>query len=295
MLKIDDTNRQLVLLRRGGVPELRLARWVQEYSPGYSLTIGVPSSNPAAEATKAAATEAAATEAAARGATAADAVLAGTPGASAGMASGSSQRRSMSPRRAAASAGVAQGGAAGSGAADAAGGTAGGMAAPGMLLTHYAPDLPSFLLRPSDVSAASAVQSIVVTADGVGGGATPLTLSSAAIVDFGGRAAHLASRVSAYRDLSPDGDALAAATGLFEALRWAEERAADGARCVLLPDVLAATAEVPRAPGAGSPFEFAPVLHPEAAPALADRLFRAASGRGAALSPDGRLVPIDTA
>jgi hypothetical protein len=161
-----------------------------------------------------------------------------------------------------------------------------------MLLTHYAPDLPSFLFRPS---ADAAERTLAPTADVVGGVAPQLDLSSAAIIDFGGRAFHLVSRASAYRDLSPEGDALAAATGLFESLRWAEERAADGARCVLLPDVMAATAEASQTTGAEAPKGFIPIVHPEAAPALADRLFRAASGRGAALSPDGYVVTTDSA
>ena len=75
--------------------------------------------------------------------------------------------------------------------------------APGMLLTHYAPDLPAFLLAttapaPADAAPAGAA------------------LASAVVVDFGARAAHLAPRALAYRDLSAAADGTEAA----RAARW---------------------------------------------------------------------------
>eukprot|EP00964_Phaeocystis_antarctica_P079316 scaffold49414_cov35-Phaeocystis_antarctica.AAC.1 len=77
--------------------------------------------------------------------------------------------------------------------------------APGMLLTHYAPDLPAFLLATTAPAAAPA-------------NATPAdaALASAVVVDFGARAAHLAPRALAYRDLSAAADGTEAA----RAARW---------------------------------------------------------------------------
>jgi len=74
-----------------------------------------------------------------------------------------------------------------------------------MLLTHYAPDLPAFLLATTAPAAAPA-------------NATPAdaALASAVVVDFGARAAHLAPRALAYRDLSAAADGTEAA----RAARW---------------------------------------------------------------------------
>lgn len=119
--------------------------------------------------------------------------------------------------------------------------------APGQLLSHYAPDLPAFLVGASS--------------SGSGGSALPPHPSQAVVLDFGGqlRAAAAAAGVVAYRELvSEGGGAASAARVVFEALRWAE--AVPGARGVLLAD--------PRGVDAS-----------EGAEAVRDRLFRAASGR----------------
>ena len=70
---------------------------------------------------------------------------------------------------------------------------------------------------------------------------------------------------------------------VFDALRWAERQAEHGGRCVLLPNVTAQTGARGRSPSAAAA---------EHAPALADRLFRAASGRSAHLAPDGDNVVV---
>ena len=57
-----------------------------------------------------------------------------------------------------------------------------------------------------------------------------------------------------------------------------QARQQDGARCVLLPEVLAARQGVALADA-----------NSECLPALADRLFRAASGKAVGLSADGHL------
>ena len=143
------------------------------------------------------------------------------------------------------------------------------MVAPGMLLTHYAPDLPCFVLDDplvADAAAASELQPPLLS----------LTVDEAVVLDFGARLAHLKTAALAYRDLSPRGNASEAARAIFAALRWAEGHVADGARCVLLPNVEMAdgtgsACDTGTGTGAGE----------EHAPALADRLFRAASGRSA--------------
>ncbi|EOD34681.1 hypothetical protein EMIHUDRAFT_425634 [Emiliania huxleyi CCMP1516] len=127
------------------------------------------------------------------------------------------------------------------------------MVSPGMLLTHYSPDLPAYLLRGPQLLAAPPP----------GAGSAPLSLGEAVLLDFGGRLAHLRPAAAAYRDLSERADAAAAASGVFEALRWAEAQHAAGARCVLVADVEAAARGGEAA---------------ECVPALADRLYRAASG-----------------
>jgi len=114
--------------------------------------------------------------------------------------------------------------------------------APGQLLTHYAPDVETYLSAPESASAP-----------------LPVPLAGCVIVDFGGQFASVRSDAMAYRDLSVSGDAREACAALFDALRWTET--VPGATAVVLPDVRAAQRNV------------------EDAPALADRLFRAASGR----------------
>jgi tRNA threonylcarbamoyl adenosine modification protein (Sua5/YciO/YrdC/YwlC family) len=123
--------------------------------------------------------------------------------------------------------------------------TSGTQAAPGQLLTHYAPRLPTFLFAPGNAPRAG-VDATVPAA-------------SCALVDLGGRAAALAPDVRVYVELSHSGDAHEAAARLFAVLRELEDRADVDA--ILLPDLH----ESPD----------------EAARALFDRLFRAASGRRA--------------
>mmetsp|Transcript_14172 Transcript_14172/g.43427 ORF Transcript_14172/g.43427 Transcript_14172/m.43427 type:complete len:525 (-) Transcript_14172:680-2254(-) len=283
VLKIDEENRQLVLLRRGGVSETKLSRWVQAHSPDYALVIGVPSSNPAMAASKAKVAIATETDQTAVGKVATEACS--TSGAPQHAAAG--KARSFF--------GSSQQTPAGEVVSDGDGEVVKGMAAPGMLLTHYAPDLPSFLLRLS--SSGTSLESTSYS-QGAGHTTSPHQISNAVVLDFGGRASALAPRAAAYRDLSPDGDAASAASKLFEALRWAEECQQDRAKCVLLPDVLSAIAEAcgdNQLGNAGSRSSSHAEAKAEAAPALADRLFRAASGRSAVLGSNGEIIPTEVA
>jgi hypothetical protein len=164
----------------------------------------------------------------------------------------------------------------------AAGGGAGGgggapAPSPGTALTHYAPDLATFLVARLAAGAAGAA---AATLDD--GARTPC--ARAVVLDFGGLLRPLAappSSVLAYRDLSPAGDAAEAAAALFAALRWAE--ALPGADAVLLADpasvpATASAQAAARAPARAEPGAAA-VAGVVDADALRDRLFRAASGR----------------
>ncbi|KAJ0396249.1 hypothetical protein P43SY_003272 [Pythium insidiosum] len=115
--------------------------------------------------------------------------------------------------------------------------------APGQLLTHYAPDVDTYLFQ-EDAQHAFDV-------------ATDSTLANWVVIDFGGRLAALKDRVRAYNDLSPSGDVMEASQHVFDFLRWAENVA--GVERVVITDV-------------------SKIDH-EHAPALHDRMFRAASGK----------------
>ena len=167
-----------------------------------------------------------------------------------------------------------------------------GEEAPGQLVTHYAPDLPTYILR-----ATVATPGAGAAAAAADQGRAAALLAVSVVIDFGGALAWLkgestavptAAAVAAtaagaagaaptppclaYRDLSPSGDSREAGAQLFAALRWAEGfGAGGGARRVLLADV----AEVARALAAGGGDEGAGEL----AASVADRCFRAASGR----------------
>jgi len=146
--------------------------------------------------------------------------------------------------------------------------------APGTLLTHYAPDVPSYLLVPPEADIMSAVADGAEWEESGGASEGPDAmshLSRSVVLDFGSRLAVLKDGAFAYRDLSPTADASQAASLLFEALRWAEARGKAGGECVLLPDVMASSDPA------------------EDLPALADRLFRAASGQRARLAAGGAV------
>ena len=124
-----------------------------------------------------------------------------------------------------------------------------GFAAPGQLLTHYSPDVPTFLAGVGD-------------GDGAPGADAPL--AATVVVDFGGALATLQGGCLAYRDLSPDASPQDAGAALFATLRWTES--VEGAKRVVLADVTAGGAR-----------------EDEAILAVADRMFRAASGRRVAV------------
>mmetsp|Transcript_9278 Transcript_9278/g.20325 ORF Transcript_9278/g.20325 Transcript_9278/m.20325 type:complete len:324 (+) Transcript_9278:965-1936(+) len=141
VVKLDEQSQQLVLLRRGGIPESVLASWMQDHGGPFELVIKAPSSS-GSSASKAAAVT-----------TAAPAVSAPT----------------ASPSPSAHEEEIAQ-------------------EAPGMLLTHYAPDVPSYLLR------FAAAPAVVCEAAVAGAGEAPCELKHAAVLDFGGAPCSAATR-----------------------------------------------------------------------------------------------------
>jgi len=131
--------------------------------------------------------------------------------------------------------------------------------APGQLLTHYAPDKPTFLA--------------VLGADPAAGGDGQPALegvTSSVVVDFGGAMSWAKDTAAAYRDLSPAGDVREAARALFDVLRWTET--CEGAKRVLVVDIIALK------------------VQDDDAGALYDRMFRSASGRRVHIQ--GGAIPV---
>jgi L-threonylcarbamoyladenylate synthase len=94
---------------------------------------------------------------------------------------------------------------------------------PGQLLTHYAPDIPTYLVKTinsSDVSSSTPIPNVIPAT----------TMKNAIVIDFGGVLSHYVSSpgsILAYCDLSKTGDVEEARSNLFEVLRWAEQQPAE--------------------------------------------------------------------
>jgi L-threonylcarbamoyladenylate synthase len=113
--------------------------------------------------------------------------------------------------------------------------------APGQMVRHYSPNVPCFMVGCTR-------QRITTTRfDDSGDGAhvderPPLDedersiLSRSVIIDYGGRLAPYRKHALVYRDLSPNGDPIAAASSVFETLRWSET--IDGAIRVFVPELI---------------------------------------------------------
>ena len=98
--------------------------------------------------------------------------------------------------------------------------------APGQMTRHYAPDIPTYIVS----NAADAMTMM---------DSSSVDLSSAAVIDFGGRLGDLRDQVRRYVDLSPTGNLHEACFALFRELRAAEspEVLSAGVSTVLLPDL----------------------------------------------------------
>ena len=137
------------------------------------------------------------------------------------------------------------------------------MDGPGQLLTHYSPNVPSFLVAPGGLPPA-APKAWAVDMTAVAPSTAPVAMGDTVIIDFGSTLAGHASRCLAYRSLSSSSSAEEACQQVFDALRWTETVA--GAKAVVFPLV--------------SEFHEAPTSAAAALiDAVEDRLFRAASGR----------------
>ena len=132
-----------------------------------------------------------------------------------------------------------------------------GEQAPGQCVTHYAPDVSTCMVHGFTDDGDANIEIF------------SQPLSSCVVVDFAGHLAMLESQVLNYRDLSKDGDVSEAAHNLFDTLRWTE--GVEGAKHVLLVDVR----QVDESSGGTTET----LQNHEHLPAVADRMFRAASGR----------------
>eukprot|EP00602_Paraphysomonas_sp_CaronLab_P013154 CAMPEP_0185041296 /NCGR_PEP_ID=MMETSP1103-20130426/40370_1 /TAXON_ID=36769 /ORGANISM="Paraphysomonas bandaiensis, Strain Caron Lab Isolate" /LENGTH=436 /DNA_ID=CAMNT_0027580949 /DNA_START=37 /DNA_END=1347 /DNA_ORIENTATION=- len=170
--------------------------------------------------------------------------------------------------------------------------------APGQLLTHYAPDVPCYVLASAVISPDVSTYEHLSYPPPESEEAvreqmqrytqSSLLLSSAqmksdvVVIDFQGQLRALASGCLAYRDLSPSGNMTEAARGLFAALRWSELVPQAG-KVILAPIVTCADKSgmepVDRSVGSLDA-QSSPSLNKSYDPelGLADRILRAASG-----------------
>ena len=174
--------------------------------------------------------------------------------------------------------------------------TTAGQVSPGQHITHYAPDVRTFLVsallgrggaaREGGGGAAAAGAAAGGEADsgavapdagaaglgaaGLGALVAAPPLATCVLLDCGAQLAALAPDALAYRDLSPAADSVELAQCLFDGLRWAEQ--VTGAETVLVMDCDAA--------------------HGAHTAAVHDRMFRAASGVRVAASLAGGAVEL---
>lgn len=152
---------------------------------------------------------------------------------------------------------------------------AAGQQAPGQAITHYAPDVPCFIVnslcmhlqesREADLSDANVTNSLRLSQSELSTGSV--------IIDFHGRLSALQSHALAYRDLSSRGSSAEAARALFDTLRWSE--GVRGATRVFI----AAIPPTSSSNGASITTEAEKgVTVMDMTLGLVDRIFRAASG-----------------
>ncbi|KAL0481913.1 threonylcarbamoyl-AMP synthase [Acrasis kona] len=128
-----------------------------------------------------------------------------------------------------------------------------GQVSPGLMLTHYAPDVPAYLIDQHLEQQENA---------------NAIDLNKCVLIDFQSKHIHLKNDFLSYMDLSPSGDIYEARNSVFEMLRLSEK--VEGAQAVMLPNLQ--NVEV------------------EHADSLFDRLYRAASGNYAKIQNKQLLV-----
>ncbi|KAF2074464.1 hypothetical protein CYY_004209 [Polysphondylium violaceum] len=148
-----------------------------------------------------------------------------------------------------------------------------GQEAPGQLLTHYAPDIQTYILNTcsssssSNNSSSSSSKSLDSSSSNNNSNNNSISLKECVYIDFGGELDFkLKSQCLAYRDLSEKSDIEEAANQLFSVLRWSES--VENAKIILLPD-----------------FRKQSLSHLDS-DAIFDRIFRAASGKLAQINFD---------
>ncbi|KAN0031794.1 hypothetical protein ACTFIV_005661 [Dictyostelium citrinum] len=151
--------------------------------------------------------------------------------------------------------------------------TSQGQEAPGQLLTHYAPDIQTFILDNilNNESDNNNINNINDN-NNINSNNNSLNLNECVYIDFGSQLPNeLKSQCLAYKDLSENKNILEAANQLFAVLRWSENQ--EGAKIILLPDLRK------------EPFKSL-----DNSDAVFDRIFRAASGKQANLSTFNKKV-----
>jgi len=142
--------------------------------------------------------------------------------------------------------------------------------APGQTIKHYSPNVPCFMMgvsrqRQRQQQQQQQQQQQLTEEE-------QTTLSQSVIIDYSQRLSHYQPLALAYRDLSPDGNPVVAASHLFETLRWSEN--VEGAIRVFVPELVLEKEEEEEDGGGGGEQqqqEQALVL------AVKDKLTRAAS------------------
>ena len=113
--------------------------------------------------------------------------------------------------------------------------------APGQMLKHYAPDIPTFIVRDVNayISTHSDQQRANNNAQMSNDGIAPHQVQTAMVIDFGGQLSSLQHIARHYVDLSPQGSAAEACVQLFDVLRRSESEEVRqmGVTHVLLPDL----------------------------------------------------------
>jgi tRNA threonylcarbamoyl adenosine modification protein (Sua5/YciO/YrdC/YwlC family) len=133
-----------------------------------------------------------------------------------------------------------------------------GEQAPGQAITHYAPDVPSFIVSEIVPNDSESPADFTFTLQ---------ELSSIAIIDFNGQLSDVSKNVLYYKDLSFVGSVIEAARNLFSTLREAEE--VHGVTQILLPYININLHDISNSISSSN----------DIAPGLSDRIYRAASGR----------------
>eukprot|EP01038_Epipyxis_sp_PR26KG_P009281 gene9281-12504_t len=146
-----------------------------------------------------------------------------------------------------------------------------GQVAPGQAITHYSPDVPCFIVH--DVNKVNILDKSYKSEDII----LNSELYNCVIIDFHGILSKFSAMSLAYRDLSPDGNTSEAARLLFDTLRWSEKVC--NASKILIVDVSLACNHVHN-----NEYKNINDIDNDISLGLADRIFRAASGRYLSLS-----------